>query len=342
MNFEEKKILNIIISIIIFGIVIAIHEFGHFIVAKLNNVKVNEFSIGMGPTIFHRQKGDTMYSLRAIPMGGYVSMEGEDEDSEDENAFNKKTPLQKISIILAGPFMNFILAIILFIFLFFNTGVPVNRVGGFTENSPAINSGLEKNDEIIEINNIKIKSWEDIVPALNANDSSVEILSVIKNGKDLNKEISIESKNENGVDYIGIYPALEKKFLNTITYSFKRVFSMSIQMIKFVGNLVTGKVNMNSVSGPIGIIKQVGDSVSVGYLNVISLVAIISLNLGIINLLPFPALDGGRILFSIIELIIGKKINEKFETYVNMVGMALLIILMLFVSYKDILRIFIK
>lgn len=319
----------------------AIHELGHFTLAKLNKVKVNEFSIGMGPNIYQKKKGDTMYSLRLIPMGGYVAMEGEDEESQDENAFNKKSPLQKISIILAGPMMNFILAIVLFIILFLNTGIPTNRIAEFTSNSPALEAGLNINDEIIKINNIKINSFNDIPIALNANDTSVEDVVVIKDTNKKHEEsITIISNNIDGVDYMGIYPIYEKDFFKSIWYSFKRVGEISIQMITFVGQLISRNVTFKHVSGPIGIIKQVKDSVSIGFLNVISLVAIISLNLGIINLLPFPALDGGRILFSLIELFSGKKINEKFESYVNMFGMILLIGLMLYISYKDILRFF--
>jgi len=151
-------IINIIIALLIFGIVVAVHEFGHFFVAKLNKITVHEFAIGMGPVIFQKEKNGTNYSLRAIPMGGFVAMEGEDEESDDPNAFCQKNPLQKMAVVFAGPFMNFVLTIVTFILLFTLSGVPVNKVGNIIENSPASKSELKVGDEIKSINGTRIKS----------------------------------------------------------------------------------------------------------------------------------------------------------------------------------------
>ena len=168
-------IINIIIALLIFGLVVAVHEFGHFFVAKLNKITIHEFAIGMGPVIFQKEKNGTNYSLRAVPMGGFVAMEGEDEESDDPNAFCQKKPLQKMAVIFAGPFMNFVLTIVTFILLFTLSGVPVNKVGNIIENSPASKSELKVGDEIKSINGTSIKSWNDVPTTIAATKGDVTL-----------------------------------------------------------------------------------------------------------------------------------------------------------------------
>lgn len=333
------SILKIIIALLVFGLVILIHELGHFTMAKLNKVKVNEFSIGMGPVLFQKKKDDTAYSLRVIPMGGFVAMEGEDEESEDENSFNKKSPFQKIAIIAAGPIMNFILTIVIIALVFFFSGYTINTVGGIIPGSPAEKTHLQEGDKIIELGGIKIRRWEDIGKTVNSKSSEETlIIKYERNGDTFEEKIAITSID--GSKYIGISPGVVKYSLSSIPRAFSRTIDLSGQMLDFFGQLIRGKADFKYVSGPIGIIKQVGDSAKYGIPSLAMLTAIISLNLGIINLMPFPALDGGRILFSLIEVIRGKKLNEKIEMYINMAGMVMLIGLMIYVSYKDVLRIF--
>jgi RIP metalloprotease rseP len=330
-------IINIIIALLIFGIVVAVHEFGHFFVAKLNKITVHEFAIGMGPVIFQKEKNGTNYSLRAIPMGGFVAMEGEDEESDDPNAFCQKKPLQKMAVIFAGPFMNFVLTIVTFILLFTLSGVPVNKVGNIIENSPASKSELKVGDEIKSINGTNIKSWNDI-PTTIAGTKGDVTLQVIRDGQP--KEITITPEEKNGRRTVGIYPMYEKNFSSSVSQAFSQTYSVSLSMLDFIKKLFTGKVDFNYVSGPVGIVKEMGSSVNSGLATVINYIAFISLNLGIMNLLPIPALDGFRLLTSFVELITRKKLNKKMEYIVNAAGMIFLISIMLLVTYKDLIKIF--
>ena len=330
-------IINIIIALLIFGIVVAVHEFGHFFVAKMNKITVHEFAIGMGPVIFQKEKNGTNYSLRAIPMGGFVAMEGEDEESDDPNAFCQKNPLQKMAVIFAGPFMNFVLTIVTFILLFTLSGVPVNKVGNIIENSPASKSELKVGDEIKSINGTNIKSWNDI-PTTIAGTKGDVTLQVIRDAQ--TKEIVITPEEKNGRRTVGIYPMYEKNFSSSISQAFSQTYNVSLSMLDFIKKLFTGKVDFNYVSGPVGIVKEMGSSVNSGLATVINYIAFISLNLGIMNLLPIPALDGFRLLTSFVELITRKKLNKKMEYIVNAAGMIFLISIMLLVTYKDLIKIF--
>lgn len=329
--------MNIILALLVFGIVVAIHEFGHFFVAKLNGITVHEFSIGMGPLIFQKEKNETKYSLRLIPMGGYVSMEGEDSESDDPNAFCKKTPLQRISVVFAGPFMNFVLTIVVFIGLFSVSGIPVNKIASMVDNSPAIKSQLEVGDEILYVNDIKISSWGDITKSINSTKGDI-VLKVKRDDKITTINISPDENTARRT--IGIYPKYEKSFFKAIPYAFMQMVNMTMQMIDFISKLFTGKVDFNYVSGPVGIVREMGKSASFGFATVFSYIAFISLNLGVMNLLPIPALDGFRILTAFSELITGKKLNKTMEYAVNFAGMVFLISIMLLVTYKDVLNIF--
>lgn len=330
-------IVNIIIALLIFGLVVAVHEFGHFFVAKFNKITVHEFAIGMGPVIYQKEKNGTNYSLRAVPMGGFVAMEGEDEESDDPNAFCQKTPLQKMAVIFAGPFMNFVLTIVTFILLFTLSGVPVNKIGNIIENSPASKSQLQVGDEVQSINGVSIKAWNDIPNTISSTDGDVT-LQVVRDGQ--MKEIVITPEEKSGRRTIGIYPMYEKNFSSSITQAFSQTYSVSLSMLDFIKNLFTGKVDFNYVSGPVGIVREMGSSVNSGLATVINYIAFISLNLGIMNLLPIPALDGFRLLTSFVELITRKKLNKKMEYIVNAAGMIFLIAIMLLVTYKDLIKIF--
>lgn len=330
-------IVNIIIALLIFGLVVAVHEFGHFFVAKFNKITVHEFAIGMGPVIYQKEKNGTNYSLRAVPMGGFVAMEGEDEESDDPNAFCQKTPLQKMAVIFAGPFMNFVLTIVTFILLFTLSGVPVNKIGNIIENSPASKSQLQVGDEVQSINGVSIKAWNDIPNTISSTDGDVT-LQVVRDGQ--MKEIVITPEEKSGRRTIGIYPMYEKNFSSSITQAFSQTYSVSLSMLDFIKNLFTGKVDFDYVSGPVGIVREMGSSVNSGLATVINYIAFISLNLGIMNLLPIPALDGFRLLTSFVELITRKKLNKKMEYIVNAAGMIFLIAIMLLVTYKDLIKIF--
>lgn len=337
--------MTIIAAIILFGVLIFIHELGHFLFAKKAGVTIHEFSIGMGPKLFSVERGGTKYSVRLLPLGGYVSMEGEDEESKDPNSFGKKTILQRASILLAGPFFNIILAILLLIPVYMSMGIATNQnvLGEVIENTPAYSAGLKANDEVIEINGQKITTWEDIVQNIQKSDGK-EIDFKISRDNEI-KDIKVNpQKNEQGKYTIGILATHEKSILKSIKYAFVSTIEMSKQMFMFVGQAITGTVPGgvgNAVAGPIGVIGIVSNAAKVGILNLLHIAAMISLNLGILNLLPIPALDGGRLLFLGIEAIRGgKKIDPNKEATINLIGFALLMALMIFVTFKDITRLF--
>lgn len=328
--------MKIIIALLIFGIVIAIHELGHFCVAKKNEITVHEFAVGMGPAIYKKIKDGTQYSIRIIPIGGYVAMEGEDEDSDDPNAFCNKKPLQRMAVIFAGPFMNFVLATLVFMLIFFIYGIPVNKVGGLVPDSPAVKMDLHADDEIISINGKEVKQWRQIPEIIAAEQSKLDI-DVIRDGKQI--KISGESENIQGRNAIGIYPKYEFKPLLSVKYAFVQTFDLTLQMLDFISKLFTGKLDMKYISGPVGIVKQISSSVGQGFGIILNYIAFISLNLGIMNLLPIPALDGFRFLTAFFEYVTGKKPSKRAEYVVNMAGMIFLIGIMLLITYKDVLNI---
>ncbi len=364
--------MTIIIALLLFGIIILIHEFGHFLLAKKNGVTVHEFSIGMGPKVYGKEKNGTEYTIRLLPIGGYVSMEGEedgfdrsDEESEEktsledkkeefdlnydkdtvnEGSFAEKTILQRASIIFAGPFFNFLGCIGFLVVLFLMIGIPTTKVDTVIDNAPAKTIGIIAGDEIKSINGKKVESSSDITEIISA--SKGEEISVVVNRDNNDKEFKItpEFNDETQSYIIGITFARTKNIIKSFTTACTTTVDISVQMVEFLGQLVTGKVEggiSNSVAGPVGVIGIVSDAAKTGVINLIYLAAIISLNLGIMNLIPFPALDGGRLLLLLIEgLRGGKKLDPSKEAMINIVGMSVLMAFMLFITYKDILRLF--
>ncbi|AHM56623.1 putative zinc metalloprotease [Peptoclostridium acidaminophilum DSM 3953] len=328
--------MTIFIALVVFGVIVLFHEFGHFIVAKLCKVKVHEFAIGMGPKIASIKGKETDYSIRLLPLGGYVKMLGEDEDSEDENSFGKKSVLQRIGIIAAGPIMNFVLAILLFTVIFMLVGIPTTSIKETMKDYPAQSAGIIEGDKIIEIEGTKIEDWNQVTSIVgNSAGKSIEI-KIQRAGKPM--EYKVTPLEQDGRGVIGILPSSEKNLALSLKSSVERTGYILSQMMNFFATLVTGNVNTSDVVGPVGIINVVGEAARVGYLNVISLAAVISINLGLINLFPFPALDGSRILFLIIELARGKKIDPEKEGMIHFIGFALLMLLMVFITYKDIIK----
>lgn len=327
---------TIIAALIVFGIIVIVHEAGHFSVAKWFHVTVHEFAVGMGPKLFSKKIKETEYTIRALPLGGFVRMEGEDEESDDPNAFNKKTPLQRMGIIFAGPFMNFVLTIVLFALLFSVIGVPSNVVGSLMEDMPAKSAGLLVGDKIIAVDGQAVGSPEEVTAAIQA--VQADHLQMMIERENNRQEIKVNVVSKEGRKMIGITYGNVKSPGRSIGYAFKQTFTLAKEMLDFLGKLITGKIGMSGVSGPVGIISEVGKAAKTGWVSVVALAAVISLNLGLINLMPIPALDGSRILFQLIELIRGKRIDPNKEGYVHMTGMIFLLVLMVFITYKDILR----
>ena len=329
--------LTAVSAILVFLIVILVHEFGHFAVAKLVGIKVNEFSIGMGPKLIQRKSGETEYTLRLLPIGGYVKMEGEDEDSNDPRSFNNFPPLSRIAVVAAGAIMNFILAIVVLTIVSFGVGAPGTTIEETTPNSPAERAGLLPGDRIVEINNIKINNWESIVDTISNSDPNSEIDIVInRNGQNIS--YSLIPTIDEGRTVIGIIPKYEKSFIAAIKGGIEKTLIIIRLMFEFFGMLFRGQVKLDHLSGPVGIIHEVGVAAKSGIYDLLFLLGFININLGFINLLPIPALDGSRIIFLFIELIRGKPINPEKEGLIHFIGFVFLISLMLIITYRDIIK----
>ncbi|MGM0378516.1 MAG: RIP metalloprotease RseP [Bacillota bacterium] len=325
--------LTAISFVLVFGLLVFFHEGGHFLLARYNGITVHEFSLGMGPKIFSKKGKETLYAIRLLPIGGYVQMEGEDEVSDKEGSFSKKSPLQRLSVIAAGPIMNFLLAIVLFMIIFAFVGLPTNVIDDFASDSPAYQAGLQKGDEIVSVNNEKTNSWDDVVKGISNSKETLEI-EVNRNGEVIKK--NIEPKIENGRKIIGIYPKGSRNPIKIVGYSVNQVYKVSKAIVTFFVKLPFEGMNEGDVVGPVGLVSLVGDAAQRGFLDILSLAALISINLGIVNLLPIPALDGGRIIFILIELFRGKPVDPEKEGYVHLIGFAILLSLMAFLVFKDV------
>ncbi|KXG75788.1 RIP metalloprotease RseP [Thermotalea metallivorans] len=328
-----------ITAILVFGLLVIFHELGHFIAAKLAGVKVHEFAVGMGPRFLKIKGKETEYSLRILPIGGYVKMEGEDESSEDERSFGNKPLWARMSVIVAGPLMNFILAVLLFIIIFYAIGFPTTKISQVTPGLPAEAAGIEAGDQILRIDGKTIDSWDEIVQIINSSNNRLLHIALIS-PKGEEKEVQVQPVMKAGMKQavIGISPVIEKSFPRSVKASFNRTIFVMQGMLDFLGNLFRGKASAEDVVGPVGIIHLVGEAAKVSIFSVLSFAALISINLGIVNLLPIPALDGGRLLFLIFEGISGKPVNPEREGFIHLVGFILLMMLMIFIVYKDINR----
>lgn len=349
--------MYIIIAILAFGILIAVHELGHFLAAKACGVKVNEFAIGMGPKLFSKQGKETLYSLRLLPIGGFCAMEGEDEDSGDPRAFSVQNRFKKFIILVAGSLMNFLLGVIIIVIIFSKqTGYGIPEIVSLADEFPdAGQEGLMEGDRIYSINGMRIFYTSDFSTAMSRFPSPVDV-TVIRNGEKVkleNYELIPREITENGVAQIryGItFRVQEATFGGNIKYMAYNTWNF-VRMVWFgLSDLVTGAVGIRDMSGVVGIVSvmnEVGSSaetVAAGLANVLYLCAFIAINLAVMNLLPIPALDGGRIfaLFItwVIEAIIGHKLDPKYEGYIHTVGLVLLMGLMVVVMFNDVVRIF--
>ena len=330
--------MTVIYAIIIFCLLIFVHEFGHFIAAKACGVKVNEFSIGMGPAFFKRQRGETLYSIRIFPIGGFCAMEGEDEDSEDERAFNRKPAWQRAIVLAAGALMNLITAVILMIIIAFWSGQATTVIDQVLDDSPAYEAGLETGDEIVAINGSEIKEWNDIIGVIGESEEEIAEITVMRDGREETLTSSMEYDEEAGRYKIGITPVIEHNVIASVSTGVKSTGSMTVMMYDIIKKLFTGEVSTKELSGPVGIVYAVSDTAKAGIIYVVYLAALLSLNLAIMNMLPFPALDGGRLLFLIIRKITGKRVTDEMEGKIHFIGIVLLMLLMVYVTWNDVFR----
>ncbi len=336
--------MSILIAILLFGFMIFFHELGHFATAKWAGVKVNEFSIGMGPKVISKTVGETAYSLRLLPIGGFVAMEGEDEESDDEHSFMSCPAWKRIIITAAGATMNLILGLAVILALTSTQELlGTTTVASFTENSSSAQY-LMVGDEILSVNGERSGNDYDIVYSLVRDTDGVVEMEVLRNGeKLLLPEVKFDTRDAgNGMKTIvldfSIYGE-EPTFGGVVSYSFKWTWSL-VKLVWFsLGDIVSGEFGISQLSGPIGVTESISDAVSsTNYKGLLLILAVVTVNLGVFNLLPLPALDGGRIFFMVIELFRGKPINQKVEGIIHAVGMGLLLLLMVVVAYNDIVR----
>ena len=337
--------ISIILAVLGFGIIILVHELGHFITARLFKVTVNEFSIGMGPKLFSKKRNGTVYSLRALPVGGYVSMAGEEEESDDPNSFDKKSAFARFIILFSGAFMNLLLGFVLMLLCVVSSNaIYSNKIEAFLEKDAAEYCGLAIGDEIIAVNGDSVGTRHDyLFTSMRVKGSCT--LTVKRNGEKIdipNFSFGQLTSDEMTVSDPSFFiPAQKEKTFFNVLYETAGRTGASVKMVFFsLIDLVSGKYSMEAVSGPVGVVNEIHESAKYGFESVVFLLALIAINIGIFNLLPFPALDGGRIFFIGIEKIIRRPINKKVETAINFAGLMILFGFMIAITFKDIFSLF--
>lgn len=337
--------LTILAAIFVFGILVTVHEFGHFITAKLTGMRVDEFAIGFGPKLYQQKDGDTMYSLRAIPLGGYNKIAGMDPDEPvTENSFNSKPIPARMLVILAGALMNFLLPIILFSGIFMIEGrmQVVNEpvLGMVVDEMAAARAGLKAGDRIVTINNKPMQSWTEVVATLRAAGTDEVTLTAERAGKVATYKMTPVYNQEAGRTLIGISPKFEKEslgFFGSIKEGTLYTKNIIVSMLNGLYKIVSGKAPAE-VSGPIGVAQMAGQVAEKGLLPLMNFVAFLSINLGVLNLLPLPALDGGHFVLLVLEALRGKPLGSKAMTNIQMIGVAMILALTVFSTFKDITR----
>ncbi len=350
-------VFYIVLAILLFGVLIFVHEFGHFITAKLSGVQVNEFSLFMGPAIWKKQKGETLYALRCIPIGGYCAMEGEDGESDNPRAFGKAKVWKRLIILVAGSFMNFVAGFLIMLLLVCFTSpfemLPAKQISSIEESRPFANV-LQAGDEFYSINGERVYIQSDITLLLDREADGIHDVVVIREGKKTElKDVEIKRDyiDESGTARYGFTMPYEEKTVGGVisytwdsTIDFVRMVRMGLQ------DLFTGKADIKDAGGPVLIIETVveqgvqAEEVGLGIANVFYLFAFVAVNLAVMNLLPIPALDGGRVVALLItaavEKIFHRKLDPKYEGYLHGIFMVLLLILIALITFKDILHLF--
>lgn len=329
-----------LVAVLLFLILIIIHEFGHFIAAKLMGVRVNEFAVGFGPKLFSKRIGETVYAVNLIPLGGYCAMEGEDETSTDSRAFCNKKPWRRFLIVIMGALFNLLLGLIIVACIL----APDKRftstvIAEFRDNSTS-SSKLMIDDRIMEVEGRKIYTTYDLSYAFtNVKDGKVDMV-VKRDGRNVElSDVEFTTQEENNISYLTVdfyVYGIEKNFKTYAVQTVKTAVSYSAVVWRSLIDLVSGKYGISAVSGPVGVTAVIGSAARESLRNILPIMALITINLGIFNLLPLPALDGGRLLFILIEMIFRKPVPQKYEAAVHTSGFIIFLIFMLLITAKDI------
>lgn len=353
----SSVIYTIIASIVVFGLVIFLHELGHFVTAKLSGIQVNEFALGMGPKVFSFVKGSTRYSLRLLPIGGFVSMEGEDGEGIDQElypdipadaprgkSFQQVSVGKRMIVVAAGAVMNMVLGFcILLILVTMQSAITSRTISGFRGDKMSHKTGLEVGDTILAINGRRCFIANDVVYEAAHSAQAIADFTVLRDGHTITLEdvtfataLTGEQEGQFMIDFT-VQP-LEKTPLNVLKEAANWTISYSRLIILSLADFVTGRVEINQLSGPVGIVQTINQAVSIGIQPLLTIMALITINLGIFNLLPLPALDGGKLVLLVVEKIRRKPLDPRYEGMINMVGFAALMLLMLFVTFNDVGR----
>ena len=342
--------MNVIYAILIFCVLIFVHEFGHFAAAKACGIKVNEFAIGMGPAFFKKQKGETQYSLRIFPIGGFCAMEGEDEDSEDERAFNNKPAWQRAIIIIAGATVNIITGFIIMAIILGNSSlIGTPEIAEFSDGAASEAGGLKVGDKIVAIGDDKIYTEYDMSYFMMRDKDAVIDFIVERDGKPVNvNSVKFDTREVEGqtvVVYDFSIVGVEPTFKTVAKYSILDSLSIARIVWSSLFDILTMNFSLNELSGPIGTVGIIADTTTdavktMDFSSLLTIMAFIAINIGVFNLIPFPALDGGRFILIIFEGITGKKMPAKVEAAINNAGLIFLLGLMAVVTVNDIFKLF--
>lgn len=338
-----QTVYPIIIAVLFFQLIIVIHEGGHFVAARLMKIKVNEFSIGMGPKLIQFTKGETKYTLRLVLFGGYCAMEGEDSDSDDENAFSNKRVIQRIFVVVAGAFMNLVLGLVIIsIMVSTQSLIGTTTVAKFEDNALSSQT-LEVGDKIKSIDGMRVYTSTDVTTGLSRSaDNTVEFV-VERNGEARTIDVEFEMSEYEGHQYINMdffVLGVEKTFSSVIKESLAQFVSYCRMIFLSLHDLIVGRYGVSDISGPVGTVSIVSTAVKTSLPTVLRIMALLTVNVGLFNLFPFPALDGWRLFELAFEGIFKKKLPSKFEWLINSIGLALLIGLMCVVTFSDITKLF--
>ena len=338
--------MSIIVALIIFSVIIIIHELGHFLLAKLNGVYVQEFTLGLGPTLFGFKMGETEYCLKALPFGGSCVMLGEEEASDDERAFNKKNVWQRMSIVLAGPVFNFILAFFLSLFLVGYSGADIPVISQVQEGSPAAEAGIMAGDKILKMDGSPVYNFREIVYKMLLNKGGDPVTFVYERDGEKQEVTMTPKRSEEGNYLTGIAGGanVPQDLFGVIKYAALEVRCQVKVVFWSLRYMVSGYFTPDDIAGPVGIVNMIGDTYEaakpagflVVFLSMVNIAVMISANLGVMNLLPIPALDGGRILFYLIEILRGKPMDPDKEGKIHMIGLVILLALMVLILFNDV------
>lgn len=339
--------MSILITIIIIAILILVHEWGHFMAARRIGIPVFEFSLGFGYKLLSITRNGVQYSLRLFPLGGFVRMAGEEPgDEDDPDGFNNRTPLEKIRVSFAGPFMNFVLALLLFIYSFAFIGIPESSnepvLGKVLEGRPAAQAGLNPGDRIISVNDHPVATWSEFTTMI-ASSVPGEPLSIEldRNGKAIDLQVVPDNQGTGGKAAIGVLNQVIYNKLGigeSIKLGLEQTYQLTVMLLSWFGTLFTGGASASDLAGPVGIVSLVGEAAQIGIVFLINFAAYLSINLGIINLLPIPALDGSRIVFAAVQAVRRKPIEPEKEGFIHWLGFLFLMLLIVIVTFNDILR----